>query len=98
MSEGLIRVPCPQCGNVWVAAEQVVLTIYPGGQSYAFECDCGLRHAKACSSRIAELMLDFVRVSRVEPEEHDGPPLEPDDLLDFHLGLQELDWIDELLV
>lgn len=91
-----VKVPCPSCGEVWIPAEHVVLTVSDGGASYLFRCKCGGRFYRACSRKIAVLLESVAVVDRIEPEAHHGLPLTADEMLDFAIALNDADFISEL--
>ncbi len=92
-----VRVPCPDCGPTYVPATHVVLTVSDGGASYLFRCTCGGRFYRNCSKHIAELLEEVAVVERIELEEHDGPPLTYDDLLDVAVAMRAENFLDELI-
>ena len=71
--------------------------------SYCFQCpECTRAVAKEASRRIVDLLVSSgvrMQVWRLPAELAEprvGPPLRPDDLLDFHLLLQEDGWFERL--
>ena len=71
--------------------------------SYCFRCpDCRRAVAKDASRRIVDLLVSSgvrMQVWRLPAELHEahhGTPFVPDDLLDFHLLLQDDGWFDRL--
>jgi hypothetical protein len=71
--------------------------------SYCFRCpDCRQAVAKEASRRIVDLLVSSgvrMQVWRLPAELAEtrvGPPLRPDDLLDFHLLLQGESWFEDL--
>jgi len=71
--------------------------------SYCFLCpDCRRAVAKEASRRIVDLLVSSgvrMQVWRLPAELAEtrlGPPLTPDDLLDFHLLLAGRDWFEAL--
>jgi hypothetical protein len=71
--------------------------------SYCFRCpDCRRAVAKDASRRIVDLLVSSgvrMQVWRLPAElheHHNGAPFVPDDLLDFHLFLQEDGWFERL--
>ena len=71
--------------------------------AYTFRCpDCDMPVAKEASRRIVDLLvgsgvrMQVWRLPAELAEAHEGPALEPDDLLDFHLHLQTDGWFDRL--
>ena len=71
--------------------------------SYCFRCpDCQRAVAKEASRRIVDLLVSSgvrMQVWRLPAELGEsrvGPPLTPDDLLDFHLLLTEDGWFERV--
>lgn len=101
-----IKATCPTCGEVDLTAEDVLLRIAAGAGSntYGFSCpDCGDFVEKPADDRIVRLLLSggviptLVHIPAEALERRDGPPLNYDDLLDFHQLLGREDWIEDLL-
>ncbi|HEX6311404.1 MAG TPA: hypothetical protein VF152_07225 [Acidimicrobiia bacterium] len=101
-----IRAQCPSCGDVRLTAADVTVRVCSDDDSgaYRFRCPgCDAPVTKPASAHVVELLVSSgVRVETWRRpaellESHDGPPLTPDDLLDFHVLLQRADWVDELL-
>lgn len=87
---------CPTCGDVMLTSDDITLRLCvddPSRHSYNFICpECGFRVVQPAHRLIVELLSPHVRVeSWFLPcelfEVHDGPPINSDDLLDFHLAL-----------
>lgn len=95
-----IRVTCPRCGQVTVAREDI--TVRPcvddaTHSSYWFICpDCSERVSHLAHPQIVGLLVDAA--ANVDPwflpidlfEQHVGPPIVLDDLIDLHLELEAL--------
>lgn len=71
--------------------------------SYTFRCPtCTLAVAKGASKRIVDLLvssgvrMEVWRLPAELSESRQGPTLQPDDLLDFHLTLERDDWFADL--
>ncbi len=71
--------------------------------SYCFLCpECRRAVAKEASRRIVDLLvssgvrMQVWRLPAELSEQRVGPPLTPDDLLDFHLHLCSDSWFDDL--
>ncbi len=108
-----IRASCPDCGEVDLRPEQVVLQLVRAddgdvtdGSTYRFSCpDCDGVVEKPADERIAQLLatggVEVEEAGPILPPHPEllpgGPALTHDDLLDFHLALQADDWFDELL-
>lgn len=101
-----IRANCPHCGDVQLRASDLTVRIASGMEhgSYTFICpSCERAVAKDASKRIIDLLMSTgvdVQVFRAPAElseVHTGPAINADDLLDFHLMLQNDSWFDRLL-
>ena len=101
-----IRASCPTCGDVELTSRDVSVQVCASNNqgSYAFRCpECMLAVSKLAEQRIVDLLVSSgVRLSvwsmPAELEERrEGPPISYDDLLDFHLLLQEDNWFERLL-
>lgn len=100
-----IRANCPTCGDVQLRATDLVVRVCSDDESgsYVFRCPtCAVAVAKGASKRIVDLLvssgvrMEVWRLPAELRESRQGPVLEPDDLLDFHLILERDDWFDEL--
>jgi rRNA maturation protein Nop10 len=100
-----IRANCPGCGDVQLDADDLTVRMCADTQqgSYTFQCPaCGGAVAKAASARIVELLvgsgvrMDVWRLPAELGEPRHGPPLTPDDLLDFHELLDGDRWEADL--
>lgn len=100
-----IRANCPSCGDVQLTAGDLTVRVCADTErgSYCFRCpECDRAVAKDASQRIVDLLVSSgvrMQVWRLPAEMHEaraGAALTPDDLLDFHLHLQEDDWFDRL--
>ena len=105
-----IRATCPDCGEVEMEAHSIQLNVREeeGEGSYSFTCPvCSNLVEKPADRKVVMLLLSAgVDVSRMEdgtpaptpPLElrPDGPPLTPDDLIDFHFLLEREDWLAQL--
>jgi hypothetical protein len=101
-----IRAQCPSCGDVRLTAADLTVRVCSDDDrgSYQFRCPgCDAPVAKPASAHIVELLvssgvrLEMWRRPAELLEARSGPPLTPDDLLDFHVALERPDWMDELL-
>jgi hypothetical protein len=95
-----IKASCPCCGDVDLTPAQVRLVVcsVPDWSYYAFGCaGCGDEIRKPASTQVQGLLrTGGVKVEQwVVPaealEEHDGPAITYDDVLDFALRLEALD-------
>lgn len=102
-----IRASCPTCGDVELTSRDVTVQVCATNNqgSYAFRCpECTLAVSKLAEQRIVDLLVSSgVRLSvwsmPAELEEpRYGPAISYDDLLDFHLLLQEDNWFDMVAV
>ena len=100
-----IRANCPSCGDVQLTADDLTVRVCADDESgsYCFLCpDCRCAVAKEASRRIVDLLVSSgvrMQVWRLPAELAEsrlGPPLTPDDLLDFHLHLQDSAWFERL--
>jgi hypothetical protein len=72
--------------------------------AYAFRCSqCGVRAAKPADDRIVDVLiaagahLQLWYLPRELSERHaDGPPVNHDDVLDFHFLLLQANWFERL--
>lgn len=71
--------------------------------TYTFECpDCGDPVTRPASPRIVSLLLSAgVQREDVSPpaevlERRSGPPIDADDLIDFHMLLEQDGWLERL--
>ena len=101
-----IKATCPRCGEVDLTADDILLRIgaMQAVNTYGFTCPhCTTFVEKPADDRIVRLLLSGgvmpvpVHVPAEALELHQGPPINHDDLLDFHEILERDDWIDELL-
>jgi len=100
-----IRANCPSCGDVRLRASDLTVRVCSDdeGGSYTFRCPtCAAAVAKEASRRIVDLLvssgvrIEVWRRPAELNEAHEGPPISPDDLLDFHLLLRRNGWFDDL--
>ena len=101
-----IRANCPTCGDVQLKSGELVVRVCSDDDqgSYCFRCpECTRAVAKDASQRIVDLLVSSgvrLQVWRRPAELNEprtGPTLTPDDLLDFHLMLQDDCWFDEVV-
>ena len=98
-----IKATCPACGEVDLAADDVLLRI-GGNQSantYGFSCPtCTDFVEKPADERVVRLLLSggvmpvLVHVPAEVLEHRAGPPINHDDLLAFHEMLEDDDWMN----
>lgn len=101
-----IKATCPGCGEVSLSAEDILLRIgsASASNSYGFDCPtCGDFIEKPADERVVRLLLSggvmpvMDHVPAEALESRDGPPINHDDLLEFHEFLQRDDWFDRLV-
>jgi hypothetical protein len=100
-----IRANCPSCGDVQLRADDLTVRVCSDDEagSYNFRCpSCAQAVAKEASRRIVDLLvssgvrMEVWRLPAELSEPRVGPPISPDDLLDFHLLLGEPGWFDQV--
>ncbi|MFN8015078.1 MAG: hypothetical protein U0R17_00525 [Acidimicrobiia bacterium] len=101
-----IRANCPHCGDVQLRANDLTVRIVSGSEngSYTFICpSCERAVAKDASKRIIDLLVSTgveVKIQKLPlelSETKTGPAINADDLLDFHIMLQDDAWFDRLV-
>ena len=101
-----IKASCPQCSEVELTAEDIVLRIGTNhiSNTYGFTCPtCGRFVQKPADERVVRLLLSGgvvpvpVHVPAEALEPRFGPPITYDDIIDFHLMLQHDDWLEDLM-
>jgi hypothetical protein len=101
-----IKATCPRCGEVDLTADAILLRIgaTQAVNTYGFTCPgCSQFVEKPADDRIVRLLLSGgvvpvpVHVPAEALEVRQGPPINHDDLLDFHEMLERDDWLDDLL-
>lgn len=101
-----IRATCPTCGDVDLTIPQVraLVCATTNEGSYAFQCpECRLAVSKPAEASVVDLLVAAgVALSVWESpaelaEVHEGPPINHDDLIEFHMDLQEPGWLERLL-
>lgn len=100
-----IKATCPRCGEVELTPEDIELRVctYSPASYYLFECPlCHEAVQKPADDRVVQLLISGGVAATVWElpaelgEQHDGPPLTMDDLLDLHLLLERADWFERL--
>lgn len=101
-----IRATCPTCGEVELTPDDIELRVctHAPASYYQFECPlCSEEIQKPADDRVVQLLISggvpatVWELPQEVRESHDGPPLTTDDLLDFHILLEQPDWFDSLL-
>ena len=100
-----VRVTCRSCGDQRLSADAVSarVCVDDGSASYHFRCpSCGLLEVRPmASSLVGSLQSAGVSLTRWSApaevrEVHGGDPLTLDDLIDFHLAMQDDGWFEAL--
>jgi hypothetical protein len=98
-----IKATCPECGEVDLTADDILLRIGSNRQNntYGFSCpNCDRFVEKSADDRIVRLLLSggvipvVVQVPAEVLEPRWGPPINHDDLLEFHEMLEQDDWYE----
>ena len=98
-----IKATCPRCGEVDLTPDDIVLSVSTtgDGSTYSFDCHgCNNRISKPADSRIVQLLISGgVKANMVKHERHApaDPPFTYDDLLDFHMMLEDDDAVGKFL-
>lgn len=98
-----ITLCCPEGGDYAVEARLARVVVDERAQPFIeFPCPgCGRYVACALEERSALRLIALglrgqaMRAPAEVTEMHEGPPLAPDELLDFHLFLGRPDWLDK---
>jgi hypothetical protein len=101
-----IEAICVSCGVVWLSPGdiEVRVCVELGSSAYTFRCpECGLPATKPANDAIVHLLTSIGASLEVwylprelrEPRPG-GAAFSHDDLLDFHLLLQQKDWFERL--
>jgi hypothetical protein len=101
-----IEASCAECGVVLLSPAEIEVRVCVDlrTSAYTFRCpECGLPAAKSANERVVEFLTSIGASLEVWylPEElrephPGGDPLSYDDLLDFHILLQDKDWFSAL--
>ena len=101
-----VEATCPSCGGVWVLPDEIVVRVCVDLQSsaYTFRCpECGQRAVKPATDRIVDLLTSvgaslemWSLPDELREPRSGGPPISHDDLLDFHVLLQDRGWFGRL--
>lgn len=101
-----IRATCPTCGEVELTPDDIELRVctHAPASYYEFNCPlCSDAIQKPADDRVVQLLISGGVSATVWelPDEvqelHEGPQFTFDDLLDFHMLLEESNWFDGLL-
>jgi hypothetical protein len=101
-----IKAECSSCGVVRLRAHDLTVRVCVDDESqaaYRFRCPrCAVAVVHEASAAICALLVsvgvdeEAWHLPAELREQHDGPALTSDDLLDFHLLLQRDDWASAL--
>jgi len=100
-----IKATCPTCGEVELTPDDIELRVcnFAPASYYVFECPmCLASVRKPADDRVIQLLISggvhavVWEYPAEVTERPDGPPLTHDDLLDFHLLLDQPDWFQRL--
>jgi predicted RNA-binding Zn-ribbon protein involved in translation (DUF1610 family) len=101
-----IRATCPTCGEVELTPDDIELRVctHAPASYYQFVCPlCAEEIQKPADDRVVQLLISggvpatVWELPQEVREAHEGPTLTLDDLLDFHLLLEQPDWFQSLL-
>lgn len=102
----VIKASCSGCGDVELRSRDLMARVCRDTNvgTYCFACPrCHKRLVRAAEPRIIALLVEsgvkLVTWSLPDElhEEHFGPVIDHDDILDLHLLLQRDDWMDDLV-
>jgi hypothetical protein len=100
-----IRASCSTCGDVELSIDEVQLMMCASTSegSYVFRCPtCRLIVSKAAEENVVDVLVaSGVRLSMWHlpaelEEQHFGPPIGYDELLEFHFALRDDAWMEEI--
>lgn len=100
-----IKAMCPTCGEVELTPDDIELRVctYSPASYYLFECPlCSAAIQKPADDRVVQLLISGGVPATVWEfpaecsEQHEGPVFTIDDVLDFHLLLDQPDWFERL--
>lgn len=101
-----VRATCPSCDDVVVPRDKIQVRVCADDRSssYHFTCPtCGLIVVKQAEERIVQLLVaggvrvDVWHLPDELFEDHSGDPISHDEVIDFHVALQDDGWIDRIL-
>lgn len=94
----IIRASCQSCGDVELVPKDLKIAVCSdtGESSYTFRCPgCRSIVSKEAEKRIVEVLVSagvkmrFWKLPAELTESHSGPPLEVNDLIDFHFEISQ---------
>ena len=101
-----IKATCPQCGEVELTPDDIELRVctHAPASYYVFDCpQCHTDIQKPADDRVIQLLISGGVKALVWElpgevlEPHEGAVLTHDDLLDFHLLLEQPNWFEQLI-
>lgn len=101
----IIRASCLECGDVELTPRdlKVLVCSNTGDTTYTFLCPgCGVIVSKETERQVVEVLvsagvkMSFWRLPTELDEERTGPPLQIDDLIDFHFELADSQWFERI--
>jgi predicted RNA-binding Zn-ribbon protein involved in translation (DUF1610 family) len=104
-AETIVKATCPDCGDVELTLADLLLRVCmdDGSGAYSFTCpDCALRVSKTAEPVVVEVLLasDVAFEAWCLPAELNerpgGPRITHDDVLEFHVLLQDAEWFARL--
>lgn len=102
----IVRATCAACGDVEldIADVQIQVCAANAASTYSFQCpDCRLITSKEAGERVFAALSSAgceIVMWSLPGELHEqkvGPPITHDDLLAFHLALEDDGWMDKLV-
>jgi hypothetical protein len=102
-----VEATCAECGVVWLSPWDIVVRVcvdLQSSASYTFHCpECGLLAAKPANDHMVDFLTSigasleaWYLPDELREPRPDGAPINHDDLLDFHLLLQDKGWFERL--
>ncbi len=87
-----IKVTCPDCGDIDLSPADLSLCVAPNWAHYSFTCsECGVTLFKTADAEVVDLLssagVETLHVPAEALENHSGPVIGYDDILDFALAL-----------
>jgi predicted RNA-binding Zn-ribbon protein involved in translation (DUF1610 family) len=101
----IIKATCPSCGDVELSRDQVRLVVHPLADRsfYGFTCTlCGEPVRKPAGDEVVRLLTmggviaERIQVPAEALEQHSGPPVSADEVLDFAAWLSTASSIAEV--
>ncbi|HEY0398373.1 MAG TPA: hypothetical protein VGF00_08295 [Acidimicrobiia bacterium] len=102
-----VEATCAECGVVWLSPGDIVVRVcvdLQSSASYTYHCpECGLLAAKPANDHMVDFLTSIGASleawhlpDELREPRPDGARINHDDLLDFHLLLQDKDWFERL--